>query len=95
MLVSEPRKIAPRALCVTQQVRSTEHQAKRRGVARWEYKPIICVFPENIITRFDVSVNDVSKEFAKKLRIFLLISIFPNKDKSNMLDKLYGNDYGI
>ena len=30
---------------------------------------IVCVFPENIITRFDVSVNDVSKEFAEKLRI--------------------------
>ena len=31
---------------------------------------IVCVFPENIITRFDVSVNDVSEEFAKKLRIW-------------------------
>ena len=29
---------------------------------------IVCVFPENIITRFDVSVNDVSEEFAEKLR---------------------------
>ena len=29
---------------------------------------IVCVFPENVITRFDVSVNDVSKEFAQKLR---------------------------
>ena len=34
---------------------------------------IICVFPENIITRFDVSVNDVSKVFAEKLRIEILI----------------------
>ena len=30
---------------------------------------IVCVFSENIITRFDVSVNDVVKEFAEKLRI--------------------------
>ena len=30
---------------------------------------IVCAFPENIITRFDVSVNDVAEEFAKKLRI--------------------------
>ena len=30
---------------------------------------IVYVFPENIITRFDVSVNDVVKEFAKMLRI--------------------------
>ena len=29
---------------------------------------IVCVFPENIILRFDVSVNDVSKEFAEKLQ---------------------------
>ena len=29
---------------------------------------IVCVFPENIIARFDVSVNDVSEEFAEKLR---------------------------
>ena len=29
---------------------------------------IVCVFPENIITRFDVSVNDVSGEFAEMLR---------------------------
>ena len=29
---------------------------------------IICVFPENIISRFDVSVNDVSGEFAEKLQ---------------------------
>ena len=28
---------------------------------------IVCVFPENIITRFDVSVNDVSGEFAEML----------------------------
>ena len=58
-------------------------------------KHIVCVFPENIISRFDVSVNDVAEEFAEMLRIFLLISIFPNKDKSNMLDKLYGKDYAI
>ena len=25
-------------------------------------------FPENIISRFDVSVNDVAEEFAKKLQ---------------------------
>ena len=30
---------------------------------------IVCVFPENFISRFDVSVNDVVKEFAKKLHI--------------------------
>ena len=30
---------------------------------------IICVFPENIITRFNISVNDVSKVFAKKSRM--------------------------
>ena len=29
---------------------------------------IVCVFPENIISRLDVSVNDVSEEFAKRLR---------------------------
>ena len=29
---------------------------------------IVCVFPENIITRFDVAVNDVVKEFAKMLQ---------------------------
>ena len=29
---------------------------------------IVCVFPENIITRFDVSVNDVSEEFAERLQ---------------------------
>ncbi len=29
---------------------------------------IICAFPENIISRFDVSVNDVAKEFAKMLQ---------------------------
>ena len=29
---------------------------------------IICVFPENIISRFDVSVNNVAEEFAEKLR---------------------------
>ena len=29
---------------------------------------IVCVFPENIISRFDVSVNDVAEEFAKKLQ---------------------------
>ena len=30
---------------------------------------IVCVFPENIITRFDVSVNDVACEFAEKLQL--------------------------
>ena len=29
---------------------------------------IVCVFPENIITHFDVSVNDVAKEFAERLQ---------------------------
>ena len=29
---------------------------------------IVCIFPENIIPRFDVSVNDVSKEFAERLQ---------------------------
>ena len=29
---------------------------------------IVCVFPKNIITRFDVAVNDVLKEFAKMLQ---------------------------
>ena len=29
---------------------------------------IVCVFPENIIARFDVSVNDVPEEFAKRLQ---------------------------
>ena len=29
---------------------------------------IVCVFSENIITRFDVSVNDVSGEFAERLQ---------------------------
>ena len=30
---------------------------------------IVCVFSENIISHFDVSVNDVAKEFAEMLRI--------------------------
>ena len=29
---------------------------------------IVCVFPENIISRFDVAVNDVAEEFAKRLQ---------------------------
>ena len=33
-----------------------------------EYKHIVCAFSENIISRFDVSVNDVVKEFAEKLQ---------------------------
>ena len=33
---------------------------------------IVCVFPENIITRFDVSVNDVSEEFAERLRLDII-----------------------
>ena len=37
-----------------------------------EYKHIVCVFPENIISRFDVSVNDASGEFAEKLRFEIL-----------------------
>ena len=36
---------------------------------------IVCVFPENIITRFDVSVNDVAKEFAEMLRINLILKL--------------------
>ena len=35
---------------------------------------IVCVFPENIITRFDVSVNDVAKEFAEKLHINFIVA---------------------
>ena len=31
----------------------------------------ICVFPENIISHFDVAVNDVSCEFAEKLQFVL------------------------
>ena len=42
-----------------------------------EYKHIVCVFPENIISRFDVSVNDVAQEFAEKLRIDLILNL-PN-----------------
>ena len=30
---------------------------------------IIFSFPENIISRFDVAVNDVAEEFAEKLRL--------------------------
>ena len=30
---------------------------------------IVCVFSENIISRFDVAVNDVAKEFAEMLHI--------------------------
>ena len=29
---------------------------------------IVCVFPENIISHFDVAVNDVVEEFAKRLQ---------------------------
>ena len=29
---------------------------------------IVCVFSENIISHFDVSINDVVKEFAERLR---------------------------
>ena len=29
-------------------------------------RPIICVFPENIISRFDIAVNDVAEEFAER-----------------------------
>ena len=32
---------------------------------------IVCVFPENIISRFNVFVHDVSEEFAEKLRLNL------------------------
>ena len=34
-----------------------------------EYKHIVCAFSENIISRFDVSVNDVVEEFTKKSQI--------------------------
>ena len=30
---------------------------------------IVCVFSENIISRFDVAVNDVAKGFAEMLRL--------------------------
>ena len=50
-----------------------------------EYKHIICVFPENIITRFAVSVNDVSKEFAEKLRIGKGNLLYQNSSTFNML----------
>ena len=30
---------------------------------------IVCVFPENIITRFNVLVNNVVKEFAERLQL--------------------------
>ena len=33
-------------------------------------KHIIFNFPENIISRFDVAVNDVAEEFAEKLRFY-------------------------
>ena len=36
---------------------------------------IVCVFPENIISRFDVSVNDVAKEFAKGCNLNIPITI--------------------
>ena len=36
---------------------------------------IVCVFPENIITRFDAAVNDVVEEFAKRLRINLILNL--------------------
>ena len=49
---------------------------------------IVCVFTENIISRFDVSVNDVSKEFAKKLRfityIFIISILFLRKPLTNL-----------
>ena len=37
---------------------------------------IVCVFSENIITRFDVAVNDVSGEFAEKLRLEKTLKLF-------------------
>ena len=42
-----------------------------------EYKPIVCVFPENIISHFDVSANDVSEEFAKMLRFTYNVEVCP------------------
>ena len=30
---------------------------------------IVFVFPENIISRFDVAVNDVTEEFAERLQM--------------------------
>ena len=41
-----------------------------------EYKPIICIFPENIVTRFDVSVNDVDGEFAEKLHMEFKVIVY-------------------
>ena len=37
---------------------------------------IVCVFPENIISRFDVAVNDVAKEFAEMLRMLILVTVY-------------------
>ena len=37
---------------------------------------IIFDFSENIISRFDVAVNDVSKEFAEKLRLEKILKLF-------------------
>ena len=45
------------------------------GVVTCTAEHVTCVFPENIITRFDVSVNDVSKEFAEMLRINLILNL--------------------
>ena len=41
-----------------------------------EYKHIVCAFSENIISRFDVAVNDVVEEFAEKLRLIILITVY-------------------
>ena len=35
---------------------------------------IVCVFPENIISCFDVSANDVSEEFAEMLHIDFIVN---------------------
>ena len=37
---------------------------------------IVCVFPENIITRFDVSVNDVAEELAEKLHMEFKVIVY-------------------
>ena len=36
---------------------------------------IVCVFPENIITRFDVAVNDVVKELTEKCNLNITITL--------------------
>ena len=50
---------------------------------------IVCVFPENIISRFDVAVNDVVKEFAEMLRLIILITVYKlSKARYNMISNI-------